>query len=229
MVCFLPDKFFKMPNKHKIRWVFCLCAKDLSQSFSRKSCSSVKLSVASALQHEQVTSFWSSRGFLKVHGARSRSSLLRNKHGIALQAVSISQPSCGLWTASLNVLFFSGRPTKHTMDFQLDWIAGVGVGSPVPGSKDQGAEVALVLLGLVMCSLFSRSECRMGPGPGPGLSFSSLKYSRIVFVVKWAALLCWFGQISMGRVHWAEIMGNWSVQRSCTESKKKKKKKCLHG
>lgn len=234
MVCFSPDKFFKILNKHEIQWVFCLCAKDLSRSVSRKSCSSVKLSAASALQHEQVTSFWSSGGggLLKVHGARSRSSLLRNKHRIALQAVSISQPVCGLWTASLNVLFFRGCPTKNIMDFQLDWIACVGPGCPVPGSNDQGAEVALLLLGLVFCPLFPCTnagwvqghECWMGPGTGPRLSFCSLKCSWIAFVVKWAALLCWFSQISMGRVYWAEIMCNWSVQCSCTEGKKS----CLH-
>lgn len=44
------------------------------------------------------------------------------------------------------------------MDFQLDWIAGVGPGCPVPGSRDQGAEVALVLLGLVFSPLFSRTD-----------------------------------------------------------------------
>lgn len=128
MVCFPPDKFFKMPNKQEIQWVFCLC-KDLSGSLSCKSCSCVKLGAASALQHEQVTSFWSSGGeLLKVPGARSGSSLLRNKHRIALQAVSISQPACGLWTASLNVWFFRGCPTKNTLDFHLARIACAGPG-----------------------------------------------------------------------------------------------------
>lgn len=75
-----------------------------------------------------------------------------------------------------------------------------------------------------LCFVFfshAGSECWMGPGPGPGLSFCPLKYSWIAFVVKWAALLCWFSQISMGRVYWAEIMCNWFVQRWCTEGKKK--------
>lgn len=216
MVCSPPDKFFKTPNKHEIRWVFCLCAKDLSRSVSRESCSSVKLRAASALQHEQVTSFWSSGGLLKDHGARSRSSLLRNKHRIALQAVSISQPACGLWTASLNVLFFRGCPTKNTMDFQLDRLCWSGLSCA--WFRWSGAEVALLLLGLVFCPLFPRTEwCWMGPGPGRGLFFCSQKYSWIAFVVKWAALLCWFGQFSMGRVYRAEIMCNWSVQCSCTE------------
>lgn len=44
------------------------------------------------------------------------------------------------------------------MDIQLDWMARVGPGCPVPGSNDQGAEVALVLLGLVFCLLFPRRE-----------------------------------------------------------------------
>lgn len=96
-----------------------------------------------------------------------------------------------------------------------------------------------------LCFVFfshAGSECWMGPGPGPGLYFCPLKYSWIAFVVKWAALLCWFSQISMGRVYWAEIMCNWFVQCWCTEGKKKavytdetypdwpqliKKKRCL--
>lgn len=44
------------------------------------------------------------------------------------------------------------------MDFQLDGIGCVGPRCPVPGSDDQGAVVAFVLLGLVFCPLFPGTE-----------------------------------------------------------------------
>lgn len=120
--------------------------------------------------------------------------------------------------------FFRGCPTKNTMDFQLDGIGCVGPRCPVPGSDDQGAVVAFVLLGLVFCPLFPGTEWMLngsGSRPrafclSPEVLLDSIcgEMSRITLVQP-----DFHGQ-SVLVLKWC----NWSVQCSCTEGKKS----CLH-
>lgn len=150
-------------------------------------------------------------GLLKVHGARSRSSLLRNKHRIALKVVSISQPACWLWTASLHVLFLRGCLTENTLDFRR-----VGPGCPVPGSDDQGAEAAFVWLGFVFRPLFPRTEWMLdGSGSRPWAFFLSPE----VFLDSICGEMSRIIMLVQPDFHGQRVL--WSVQHSCTEGKKR--------